>query len=188
MGWTTMHLDISAKQFFINMFENEPNYEMLDIAIKNFREVYIALKHKDKGYVYCQTYMLYRAPKKYENFGYKPVWEFNGPVNANCPKRILDLLTPLDKLAKMDNFGEKPIEWAKEWRNRCYDNLEFAKKLSSGVVIKMDEPVEFTSGALYQYFKKKGKKWYAIGNYGTNAEFEAPISFRGLQHMKYTFV
>lgn len=189
MGWTTMHYTGTAKQFFIDRYKNEPNFEIVDIAIKNFRDVYIAVKNLKDGYIYCQTYMLYRAPKSsYENFGYKPISEFMGPVNAQCPKRILDKLTPLDELVEKFNYTEDGVEYARGWRKRCLESIEFSKKLSSGAVIKTDVPLDFTSGNSYQYFKKKGKRWYAIANYGTKAEIEAPVSIGRIDLMSFKFV
>src|SRR3546814_19605923 len=44
-------------------------------------------------------------------FGYKDMDETMGPCEADCPARILDLLTPTDK------------EYAREWRARCCANL-----------------------------------------------------------------
>ena len=190
MGWTTMHETRTAKQFFLDMFKNETNYEIVDIAIKNFTTAYIAIKDLKKGYVYCQTYLIHRAPKSYENFGYKPVSEFCGPVTAECPKRILDKLTPLDeivKLSELEDFSAKSIEWAKGWRERCYNNIEASKKLKNAV-IKTDEPIHFTSGNSYQYFKRKGKRWFAIANYGTKAEMLMPVRVSGWRNIPYTFV
>ena len=188
MGWMTMHETRTAKQFFTDMYANEPNVEIVDIAIKNFRTAYIAVRNKVKGYVYCQTYLIHRAPKSYENFGYKPVSEFCGPNTIDCPKKILDKLTPIEEIAKIDDLGEKSFEWAKNWREECLKSIETAKKLSKGVVIKMDEPIEFTSGASFQYFKKDGRKWLAIVNYGTDNERTHRVRFTNFKHMKYTFV
>lgn len=50
--------------------------------------------------------------KDYYNFAYKDMDETVGPGEDNCPKGILDLLTPTD------------YEYAKEWRKRCYENLK----------------------------------------------------------------
>lgn len=50
--------------------------------------------------------------KEYFNFGYKGMDESMGPFECNCPKGILDLLTPTDS------------EYANDWRKRCYENLK----------------------------------------------------------------
>ena len=188
MGWTTMHLDTTAKKFFIDMFDREPNHEIVDIAIKNFRTAYIAVKNIKKGYVYCQTFMIHRAPKVYENFGYKAVSEFMGPVNAQCPKRILKKLSSLDVIVASGDYSEDGVEYAREWRKRCLESIEFSKKLSSGAIIKMDSPLDFTSGNSYQYFKRVGKRWYAIANYGTKAEIDIPVSLGRIDNLSFKFV
>ena len=46
----------------------------------------------------------------YFNFGYKAMDETVGPCCYDCPKSILNLLTPTDS------------EWANEWRRKCYEN------------------------------------------------------------------
>ena len=48
----------------------------------------------------------------YFNFAYKDMDETYGPCEDNCPKGILDLLTPTDS------------EYANDWRKRCYENLK----------------------------------------------------------------
>ena len=185
MGWTTMHETRTAKQFFTDMFKKE---ELVDIAIKNFTVAYVALRCPENGYVFCQTFLLHRAPKSYENFGYKPVSEFMGPVTTECPKRILDKLTPIEEIAKHDkDLSERSLEWAKEWREKCYENIKNSKKLKNAI-IKTNEPVKFTSGAEYQYFKRKGRKWFAIANYGTKAEMLVPVRITGWRNTPYTFV
>jgi hypothetical protein len=45
------------------------------------------------------------------NFGYKLISETSGPCYYDCPKSILDILTPTDNA------------FAQEWRKKCYDNL-----------------------------------------------------------------
>lgn len=50
--------------------------------------------------------------KSYWNFGYKDMDETMGPGEHDCPKGILDLLTPTDS------------EWANEWRRLCREKIE----------------------------------------------------------------
>ena len=45
------------------------------------------------------------------NFGYKDMSEDMGPCYYDCPKRILDLLSPTDN------------EYALNWRRKCYEKL-----------------------------------------------------------------
>lgn len=51
----------------------------------------------------------------YFNFGYKAMEETCGPCYYDCPKSILDLLTPTDS------------QWANEWREKCRRQLETKK-------------------------------------------------------------
>lgn len=67
--------------------------------------------------------------KSFYNFGFKDMSEDMGPGPDECPKGILDLLTPTDS------------EWANEWRERCRANLERNKKkkpLEIGTVIEYE--------------------------------------------------
>lgn len=82
-------------------------------------------------------------------FGYKDMEESMGPHEADCPARILDLLTSTDK------------EYALDWRQRCRANLERrARKLADGDRIRLPEPMKFTDGHVGQEFivTKRGRK------------------------------
>ncbi len=193
MGWITFHETRTAKQYFIDKYKDIPNVELLDIAVVGFRTAYLAVKDKTKGYTFAMIYMLHRAPKAYYNFGYKDMSEFAGPGVDDCPKRILDLLTPLDEIAKLDpdNVGESSLEWAKNWRQRVLDNSEAKKKRNKSLkngVLKASEPIEFSSGNCFQYFTKEGKQLYALMNFGTEFERKIPVKIRGWRHYKFEVV
>lgn len=72
--------------------------------------------------------------KDYYNFAYKDMDETCGPYKYDCPKGILDLLSPTEN------------EYALEWRKQCYENLKAKKnpnglnKLPVGTVIKVVMP------------------------------------------------
>ena len=74
--------------------------------------------------------------KDYYNFAYKDMDESCGPGDCDCPKSILDLLSPTDN------------EWANVWRKACYERIEKKKsknsfsKLPVGTVIKVTMPCE----------------------------------------------
>ena len=63
------------------------------------------------------------------SFGYKIISETSGPCDCNCPKSILNLLTPTDS------------EWAQEWRDKCYAN--FSKPSLSKLPIGAEIQFEF---------------------------------------------
>lgn len=72
--------------------------------------------------------------KDYYNFSYKDMDETVGPYQYNCPKTILDLLSPTDN------------KYANEWRAKCHDVLKKKKSpdklnnLPVGSVIKYTRP------------------------------------------------
>lgn len=74
--------------------------------------------------------------KDYFNFSYKDMDETVGPYCYDCPKGILDLLTPTDSV------------WANNWRAKCRERLEKKKnpnalsKLPEGSVIKVVLPFD----------------------------------------------
>ena len=74
--------------------------------------------------------------KDYFNFAYKSMDETMGPNQCDCPKGILNLLTPTES------------EWANEWRKKCYENLAKKKNpdalhnLPEGSVIKVVLPFD----------------------------------------------
>jgi len=161
MGWTTFNKSkhISPSDYFRSTFANEPNHELLDIAIVKRMTAYMAVRLKDTNEVICFVYLLTYDHKSYHNFGYKDMTEFCGPCQAECPKRILDLLTPLED--KEEN------NWAIEWRKRCYakiDKKASLPKVKVGQIIKLEEPIGFTNGGEYQYFKKQERinRWVGM--------------------------
>ena len=92
--------------------------------------------------------------KHYYNFAYKDMDETMGPYKIDCPKGILDLLTPTEN------------EYALEWRKACYENLAKKKnpnalnKLPVGTVIKVIMPFDtnyFKAGQ--EVMLKKCQKW-----------------------------
>lgn len=92
--------------------------------------------------------------KHYYNFAYKDIDETMGPYKFDCPKGILDLLTPTDN------------EYANEWRKACRENLAKKKssnalsKLPVGTVIKVVMPFDTNYFKAGQEVKlKKCQKW-----------------------------
>lgn len=91
--------------------------------------------------------------KDYFNFSYKDMSETMGPYERDCPKGILDLLTPTEN------------ELAKEWRKDCYENLKKKRdpnnlsNLPVGSVIKVTMPFDtrfYQSGDVVTLTKRDG--------------------------------
>lgn len=105
--------------------------------------------------------------KDYYNFSYKEMDETVGPCYYDCPKGILDLLTPTNS------------EWANNWRTKCREQLEKKKnpnslnKLPEGTVIQVTMPFDtrmYREGDIVKLTKAKwGKrcKWFASSCYFT---------------------
>ena len=92
--------------------------------------------------------------KNYYNFAYKDMDESMGPYKYDCPKGILDLLSPTEN------------EYALEWRKQCYENLAKKKnpngfnKLPVGTIIKVVMPFDtkyFSEGQEVRLYKRT--KW-----------------------------
>lgn len=149
MGWCSFHLNEPVKEWFINGFGSERD-RVLDVAIVKRNTLYAAVRNTaNSEEIICFVYLL-RWSKDWNNFSYKDMTEFCGPTEAECPERILKLLTPL----KGDTDSDK---YAKNWRERCYELLAKRKQLKGGIkIIKTEKPIRFTSGDEYNTFWKHG--------------------------------
>lgn len=153
MGWMSFQMNQPVKEWFKSNLNDEVT--ALDIAIVKRNTLYAAIRENKTGMVYCVVYLLRWSRERGYNFSYKSMSEFAGPGESECPKRILNLLSPLDD--KNDSNG-----YAREWRKRCWDNIHNRERMSTGnYIIKTKEPLKFTSGAEFQYFKKIGRRMYA---------------------------
>ena len=99
----------------------------------------IAAGEREVGAVIC---LVRYSPRDREGyiFGYKDMCESMGPNACDCPKSILDLLTPTDS------------QLALQWRARCRDSIK-ARRIKAakpnpraGQVIVFDEPLAFADG------------------------------------------
>ena len=152
MGWFSIRLKEPVKEWCKKQLTED--YTLIDSAIVKRNTFYGAVRFNKTNEIFC-TVLLLRWSKDYYNFSYKPMSEFVGPAEAECPKRILKILSPLtDK--------NDPNGWAKNWRERCWKTIYDRERLCTGnYVVKTSEPVEFKSGDFYQYFKKIGRVMYA---------------------------
>jgi hypothetical protein len=159
MGWTSYHVPQTYnpktrkwiidrkvecdKLFNCNMIENRGKYEVLKsrmvgstyyAAVKMTR--YATETEPEKVQVIAAVVLTAVDSKSYYNFSYKDMDETVGPYKYDCPKSILDLLTPIES------------EWANNWRKACYDNIKAKNdpngltKLPVGTVIKVTMPVD----------------------------------------------
>ena len=80
--------------------------------------------------------------KDYYNFSYKDMSETMGPYESNCPKSILDLLSPTDN------------EYANAWRQRCLENLSKKKDKDSLNNLPVGSVIRFEMPCDTRFFKK----------------------------------
>ena len=114
--------------------------------------------------VFGAVFLTSTDSKDHFNFSYKDMDESYGPCYYDCPKGILDLLTPTDN------------EYANKWRTKCREQLEKKKnpnslsKLPEGTVIKVVLPFDtqrYSKGDELTLTKIKwGRscKWFVSGS------------------------
>lgn len=139
--------------------------EVLDVAIKNLRTAYLAVRRTNKetgvSYVFAGICLLQYAPKSLYDFGYKGLDESAGPNESECPERILKFLTPLDDPA----YPQGGTASAKEWRDRCWKNIQRKKdrpKLKEGMRVRYPGGIAFQDGTRHEEFVVLDPKKYRL--------------------------
>ena len=170
MGWTGTHKETgeNVKTFFEGEF-NSDNGQVLDCAVVNFNEAYLAYKNHNTGQIVGIVCLLHYDSNNFYNLYYKDIDEGMGPFSYNCPAKILDQLTE-----------PPPNDWAATWREKCRQKLQNKQrnnKLKDGNVIQLSEPLEFTDGSFCDTFvitkQKRKTLFYAAkqdgeGNWKAN--------------------
>ena len=149
MGWLFMHsLDgySGPKQYLDGQYTQSQQThvsKVLRSALVKMRVYYAAVETvfpDGKRDVWAAVCLVKYNPRDREGyiFGYKDMSEDSGPCEAECPKEILDLLTPTDSAN------------AKEWRERCHKLLALREqnakkpKLEPGQIVEFDSPIYMT--------------------------------------------
>jgi hypothetical protein len=118
---------------------------VLDSAIVRLRVYYAAVEHiaPDGGrQVWAAVFLVdFRRGADGLAFGYKDMTEHMGPVESECPERILRRLTPLTE-------AEDPQGWARAWRERCRAHLTArrSQRLTDGAQVKTRAAFALPSG------------------------------------------
>lgn len=128
MGWTTERifkekLTAKEKKEHIERYFDTNHYEVVKSSVVG-NVYYAAIKTKRTGDIWAYVVLTMNRP--YE-FGTKPMDESMCPCYYDCPKGILDLLTPTDN------------EYANEWRKECRKKANekgWEKKIALGETIK----------------------------------------------------
>lgn len=156
MGWTTTYKDksTSAKEYIeknlLVWSSNDYEYTVLDGGVVKFHTYYGAVQKVEKATgvreVFAVVILLSYYKNQYHNFGYKDMCESMGPVQSECPARILNLLT------------ETESEYANEWRQRCWDNINSKKNRPK--IIK-DNILKY-GGKEYKVLETLGRRGYSV--------------------------
>lgn len=111
----------------------------LDVAIVERQTGYAAVEttYPDgRTEVWAAVFALgfYPRARWGETFSYKDMTESMGPRQTDCPRRILERLTPTDN------------KYANEWRAKCWERIHRREnnKLKPGDYIRFAEPLKFT--------------------------------------------
>jgi len=161
MGWSYGKIHCTPKEELRRLvegpahFAEKPSrYRLLDCAIVRFRVAYLACLDLNDGKIRALVFLVNtKEGKDGSNFGYKDMSECMGPVEADCPARILARLSPLEECYPA---GSNSLKWASDWRERCRLNLERAKAskaLKPGTKIKFEHPIKFTDGQTIDTFE-----------------------------------
>lgn len=125
MGWTSTRLYGKTKDYFtenLTWEDDKKKTEVLAISVVKRSVVYAAVHVTPKDtnepdYVYAAVILVKYAPKSDYNFHYKDMDETCGPYKAECPRKILELLSPLKRFVAPESDG---FAWALEWRKKCW--------------------------------------------------------------------
>jgi hypothetical protein len=180
MGWTSFSMRKPVKEWFKEEWSGE-FYEVIDSALVKRNTLYGAVRKKNTGEVFCAIFLI-RWVRGYYNFSYKDMTEHSGPYQYECPKKIMKLLSPLND--ENDSNG-----YAREWRKKVeeYWNMKDTLKLNKDRIIKTKDPVNFTNGYDYQYFKKVGRSIFAGVLDQNGFEMRSRVRFN-LSHYEYEFI
>lgn len=109
---------------------------------ENGEYIYVDIP-KNEQRVFAAVFLTSTNSKDYYNFAYKDMDESYGPCQCDCPKGILDLLTPTEN------------EFANAWRTKCYENLGKKQDKNSLSKLPIGSEIKFTlyDGKEYTAFK-----------------------------------
>lgn len=150
MGWTYTHKEKgqTVKEFFEKHFNSDVS-KIIDCKVVGMRTAYIC--YQSKRGIEALVCLLGYKKNEYCNFGYKDMTETINPYYYDCPKSILDKLSPTTN------------EYALEWRAKCQEVIvksEARKSLEVSDTIKFEREFSFGKYGKTDTFvvvdKKKG--------------------------------
>ena len=181
MGWSYMHRarGLTDREFFQGEFgktfvatgsKNGTFYAAIEVDAATAP----GLVPNANGKAVIAIVVLMKRTRGEFNFGYKDMDEFMGPVVAECPAKVLDVLSPIKPEAcftKSKGNTWNGLRWAAEWRAACRAGI--AKrvnrlKLKEGMRVRLPNPVRFSNGLTPDvfYVTKRGKQ-FVFSYYGS---------------------
>ena len=135
MGWTGTRREkgLSDREFFAREF---PSVQITDSHRGKSGVTWLRCEREKNGEktAFILSVLTQWHPKDRYNFAYKDVDESMGPLDFDCPLRMLDGLP--------DPINEYSAKWRE--RVREYHRQQAARpKLEFGDVVKFDEPLNF---------------------------------------------
>jgi hypothetical protein len=116
MGWTVTYRREPIKDYYKHEIEACGRYKVLECKIVKLRELYAAILDTQTNTVSAEVWLLQHYKTGY-NFGYKSLPDTCYPYYFNCPKSVLDLLTPTEN------------KYAKVWRIQCQETINQRNEL-----------------------------------------------------------
>ncbi|MFC0205027.1 DUF6927 domain-containing protein [Novosphingobium soli] len=121
-------------------------YRVLDSACPGNRVYYAAVQRSEAGIVgdvHAVICLVRWNPRAADDaFAYKDMDETMGPVEAECPLRILELLSSTRNPHALD------------WRRRCHKALQRRKRvLPDGALIRFPSPLAFSDNTRHELMR-----------------------------------
>lgn len=143
MGWTSPKDKPDDVARYLDLYFSGPTkggiHKVIRSAIVCFSTYYAAIEKTDlegNKTTYAVVCLLQYGKDPY-GFRHKDMNEAEYPYQADCPEKILDLLSPTDNVA------------ANKWRDACRSKIANRTKnrqlLKDGNKIKFDKPIRFSN-------------------------------------------
>ena len=148
MGWSCEHrakgektIDLLAR----DLGDGRNGGKGLVAAASGGGNWYVAWRTKNGGIVGVVA-LTRTHPNSHYNWCVKYMDETMGPFYYACPRRILEMLTPVDKLIELGDLeaGTRSVESTLEWRQKC-ERFAYFPKVERGTVLTFDEPLSYGS-------------------------------------------
>ena len=147
MGWSYLGHErpkgVSVREYLLQMMGADRE-RVIACSVVGNKVAYMAFRARDSaGEMTRVVALVFLVEERDHDFGWKCIDETMGPVETECPEKILKLLTPLE-----ENEG-----YAEEWRRKCWERIEKRKARPTfrvGDVVTFEEDIEFVGGGKAQ--------------------------------------